>query len=210
METDEGYPTEVDGVVQEVENAVQEVEDGERVLVDVPPDGNCLFHATGLQVGRDHKDLRAAAYRRVVNYVQHYRDEEAPNGEIDAFLTAALEEGEDELRDEMQFRWGTDLGTIALAEELGRPIVVISQELVPNRGDEVRAQYYHAHFKDLDGNELTGDPIVIYYNGVHYQMLVPLDQMVQMKEASDCLPEWRSSNDSEYVPYRRFLLLFVL
>lgn len=116
-------------------------------FVKVPGDGSCFYHAVGLYLGKEQRDLRRLVAVTLALDIDEY----------EAFITASDYETKDQYIQSIEKgnKWAEDVEIVVLARALNRPIVVIGPEGHIRNHDEVLM------YKDKK-------PIFVSYNGTNH------------------------------------------
>ena len=140
-------------------------------IIDVPGDGNCLFHSISLQCLNysDHLALRRDTCNLIANFKEtytHFLDNSDPS-----FFTNEIEK----LREIGHFN--SDIGDLvvsALANLLNRRVFVLTPKFPLN----------HTIFTPIS-NQVTGPDIVILLNNDHYSAILPISRKESIIPAPD-------------------------
>jgi len=140
----------------------------------VPGDGHCLFHAVGLHLGWEQKDLRTKVAKIIEQNMDQYK----------SILNALnpLKTPEEYLQDlRLGIEWADNLEIAVLMKMLDRPIVVIGPT-----GNIM-------NLSDLTGES---DPIFVQYNGYnHYDALILTGEKTAKEIFEHCLNSNQIDND---------------
>ena len=128
--------------------------------VEVPGDGNCLYSAVGIYVGKDPQQLREEVANELK--LENYK----------LFLKLSSQQTSEQYIEGVRngSEWGGNAEVTALMHILQRPIIVV----YPSENPQVRAQ------NPTEGEKLyfdKGVPILVRYNGInHYNALILIAQ----------------------------------
>ena len=129
------------------------------LVLKMPPDGDCLFHALAIHEDGDGAELR----KEVSDYLENTAEEEADIQACQAFYDEA-----DHLRGPKESNWGGHTSLVAYTKMRGRKVYVHTLQADGS-----------CHVQDATHATVPGDSIathVLYNGATHYDALLHLEE----------------------------------
>ena len=129
------------------------------LVLKMPPDGDCLFHALAIHEDGDGAELR----KEVSDYLENTAEEEADMQACQAFYDEA-----DHLRGPKESNWGGHTSLVAYTKMRGRKVYVHTLQADGS-----------CHVQDATHATVPGDSIathVLYNGATHYDALLHLEE----------------------------------